>query len=50
MKHIAGTTGQQADQCTEQLRTYLESKDPQAFTEDDNLWSMVFDRLVGKEF
>ncbi|MEV7124292.1 SUKH-4 family immunity protein, partial [Kitasatospora griseola] len=48
-KHISTASDQQADAYTEQLRKYLESRDPQAFAEEDNWWSMVFDRLLGKE-
>ncbi|MFK0262560.1 SUKH-4 family immunity protein [Streptomyces angustmyceticus] len=50
LKHTAAASDQQADEYTEQLRKYLEAHDPQAFSEDDNWWSMVFDRLLGKEF
>ncbi|MFF4338374.1 SUKH-4 family immunity protein [Kitasatospora sp. NPDC001540] len=50
MKHTAGSTDRQSDDYTEQLRTYLEARDPLAFSEEDNWWSMVFDRLLGKEF
>ncbi|GAA4884391.1 SUKH-4 family immunity protein [Kitasatospora terrestris] len=48
-QHIAAVDDRQADEYTEQLRKYLEARDPQAFAEDDNWWSMVFDRLLGKE-
>ncbi|MGW4817015.1 SUKH-4 family immunity protein [Kitasatospora cineracea] len=48
--HVAAVGDRQADEYTEQLRTYLEARDPQAFAEEDCWWSMVFDRLLGKEF
>ncbi|GAA2084490.1 hypothetical protein GCM10009759_03580 [Kitasatospora saccharophila] len=50
LKHISASSDQQADEYTEQLRKYLEARDPQAFAEEDTWWSMVFDRLLGKEF
>ncbi|MGE7438017.1 SUKH-4 family immunity protein [Kitasatospora sp. NPDC001175] len=50
LKHIVGTTDEQADKYTEQLRTYLEARDPQAFADDEAWWSMVFRRLMGEEF
>ncbi|MEV7124190.1 SUKH-4 family immunity protein, partial [Kitasatospora griseola] len=49
-KHISTASDEQADAYTEQLRKYLESRDPQAFAEEDNWWSMVFGRLLGKEY
>ncbi|MFF3273215.1 SUKH-4 family immunity protein [Streptomyces chrestomyceticus] len=50
LKHIASADDQQADEYTKQLRQYLAERDPQAFAEEDTWWSMIFDRLLGKEF
>ncbi len=46
---IAGRTSEQMDEYTLQLRAYLAARDPRAFAEPDSWWSMVFDRLLGKD-